>query len=453
MKIVIVGDGKVGFSLTEQLTKEDHDIVVIDSNASVLEKALSKFDVMVVNGNGTALETQRRADVQNSDLLIAATSSDEVNLMCCMVAKKLGCKSNIARVRNRDYFSLVQFLNDELSLSMVINPEFAAAREMFRLIQFPSFLKLDSFAKGRVELVELKIKKGSKLIDVRLSDLYSTLKMQLLICAVQRNEETIIPNGKFVLKEDDIITVTAPSTELVRLVKKLEIVRQKIHNVIIIGAGRITENLTSQLLESNVKVKIIDPDKKNCLALAEKFPEAIIINNDGTKQEVLLEEGIDSTDAIIALTDIDEENFIISLFAERLGVPKTITKIDRSEYNTLFGEIGAGSIVCPKTLISHEIIRYVRAMRNSGDSSVLTLHRLVGDSVDALEFNVCGTTKNLNVKLSKLKLKQDILLACITRMGKIIIPQGDDVLTEGDTVIIIAPSESLILELNDIFVQ
>lgn len=451
MKIVIVGDGKVGYTLTEQLLKENHDIVVIDNNAEVLEESLDAFDVQVVHGNGASLETQRRADVEDSDLLIAATSSDEVNLLCCMLAKKLGCAHNIARVRNREYASQIQFMRKELGLSMTINPELAAAREINRIIQFPSFLKLDSFAKGRVELVELKLRENSKLIGLCLDNLYELIKMRLLVCAVQRGDAVIIPNGRFSFETGDKITVTAPSAELARLIKKLEISSQKIRNVLIVGGSRIAEYLTYELLKSGVCVKIIEQEQRQCRLLAEKFTDAIIIHGDGTKQELLLEEGIEDMDAVISLTNIDEENLIISMFADYINVPKTITKIDRSEYIMLFRDKGIGSVVCPKLLTSHEIIRYVRAMENTNGGSVITLHRLVDDRVEALEFIAMPATKHLNTPLMDLKLKKDILIACINRLGSIIIPQGSDRICEGDTVIVVAKPERMIRDLNDIF--
>lgn len=451
MRIVIVGDGKVGFALAEQLSEENHDIVVIDSNPKVLQEVLNSLDVMVVNGNGASLEVQREADVGASDLLIAATSSDEINLLCCILAKKLGCRHTIARIRNKDYTQQLVFLRSELGLSLTINPELYAAREIFRIIQFPSFLKLDSFAKGRVELVEFALSPDSRFVGKRLDQLEDVLKVKILVCAVERNDKVTIPKGGFSFEVGDKVTVTAPRSELARLVARLNIAKQKIRNVLIVGGGRITVFLTEELLRSGVNVKIIEQNAERCDELAAKLDGAIIINGDGTRQELLLEEGIMEMDAVISLTSIDEENLIVSMFANHLGIPKTITKIDRSEYIHLFNDRGIGSIICPKQLTTHEIIRYVRAMENTKGGSVLTLHRIVDDKAEALEFIAATKTHYLNVPLSKLKLKDNILIACINRMGQVIIPKGSDFISEGDTVIVVTTVDRKINDLDDIF--
>lgn len=451
MKIVIAGDGKVGYALSEQLSKEGHDIVVIDSNPQVLQEALDNLDVMVVNGNAASLEVQKKAGVETSDLVIAATSSDEINLLCCVLARKLGCKHTISRVRNPEYIEQVQFLREEFGLSMTINPELAAAREIFRLIQFPSFLKRDSFAKGRVELVELKIGEESALKNKQLDQIHEVFKIRALICAVERDEKVYIPNGNFVLRAGDKITVTAPRSDLAIMLKNLKETNYKIHSVMIIGGGRIAEYLSEDLIRSGVTVKIVEKDEARCIELAEKLPGAIIINGDGSKQELLIEEGIKSTDAVITLTDFDEENLIISMFADYIGAPKTITKINRTEYSHLFKDRGIGSVVSPKQLTAHEIIRYVRAMGNTSGGAVRTLHRIVDEKAEALEFEAVGTTRNLGIPLMKLKLKEDILIACINRRGKVIIPKGVDTIEEKDIVIVVTNAERTIYDLNDIF--
>ena len=452
MRIVIVGDGKVGFSLAKNLSQEEHDIVVIDSNPEALQEALEALDIMVINGNGAVLQIQKEADVEHSDLFIAVTSYDEINILCCVLAKKLGCPHTVSRVRNTDYREQLLLLRSELGLSMTVNPEFSAAREIFRLIQFPSFIKLDSFARSRVELVEIAIKENSKLIDKRLDQLYDLLKMKLLVCVIERNNEVIIPTGNTVLKCGDKITVTAPVTNLAKLVKKLDISKQKIKNAIIVGGSTIAEHLAQQLINSGVSVKIIEQDEERCRELALKISDAVIIHGDGTKQDLLLEEGIADTDAIISLTNIDEENLIVSMYADHLNVPKVITKIDRSEYSHIFADKGIGSVVCPKLLATAEIIRFVRAMNNSeGEDSILTLHRLVDDKVEALEFIAKNNTRNLGVPLSDIKFKQNLLVATISRGNKIIIPQGSDVIKAGDKVVIVTATDSRITELNDIF--
>ena len=453
MKIVIVGDGKVGYTLTENLSKEGHDLVVIDSNPLVLQEALDNLDVMVVNGNGASLEVQRKAGVDTSDLLIAATSSDEINVLCCVLAKKLGCKHTISRVRNPEYAQQLQFLREDLGLSMTINPELAAAREIFRIIQFPSFLKRDSFAKGRVELVELKLADDSALVGKALDQIHDVIKTRTLVCAVERGDKVHIPNGNFVLEAGDKITVTASRSNLAILLKNLKETNYKIHNVMIIGGGRIAEYLSEELIRSGVNVKIVEKDEARCVELAEKLPEAVIINGDGSKQELLKEEGIQQTDAVITLTNIDEENLIISMFADYVGAPKTITKINRTEYSRMFFDKGIGSVVSPKELTANDIIRYVRAMGNTTGGAVRTLHRIVDGKAEALEFEAVDTTKNLNIPLMKLKLKKDILIACINRGGQVIIPRGNDYIAKRDIVIVVTNADRVISDLNDIFAE
>lgn len=451
MRIVIIGDGKVGYNLTKQLANENHDIVVIDSNPRVLRESSDNLDIMVIHGNGATLAVQRKADVGKSDLLIAATSSDELNILCCILAKKLGCRNTISRVINREYAEQLQLLRDELGLSMTVNLDLISAREIFGLVQFPSFLKRDSFAKGRVELVEYKISSDSHLVGLRIDRLEEALRMKILVCAVERGDKIIIPKGSFVFDEGDTIAVTAPRSDLAKLVKKLDIANHKIRSVMIVGGSRIAAYLTDDLLKSNVKVKIIEQNPARCRELAEMFSDALIICGDGTSQSLLLEEGIKETDAVISLTNIDEENMLVSMFADYVGVPKTITKISRSEYSQLLSEKGIGSMICPKQLVANEVLRYVRAMENTLGGSVLTLHRMVGDKVEALEFIAQAATLHKGVPLSKLKLKEDVLISSITRSGKIIIPQGRDFIQEGDTVIVVTTAERMFSDLNDIF--
>lgn len=327
MKIVIVGDGKVGYNIAKQLLAEGHDIVVIDNNPDVLEDSLHKLDVLVVDGNGVTLQTQEEADVANSDLLIAATSADEINLLCCILAKKLGCRHTICRMSNPDYVQSIQYMRDDFGLSMTVNPELTAAREIFRILQFPSFLKRDTFAKGRVEIVELKLTENCALVGKRLERLSDVLRgVKILVCAVERGDEVCIPDGSFELRANDKITVTAPRSELVKMLKALKISNQKIRDVLIIGGSKIAVYLAEELIKSGVNVKIIEQKLEKCRALSERLPSAVIINGDGTLQDLLSSEGIEETDAVISLTNIDEENLVISMYADSCGVPKSITK-------------------------------------------------------------------------------------------------------------------------------
>ena len=451
MKIVIVGDGKVGFALTAQLAQEGHDIVVIDNNKKVLQESAEQLDVMVVHGNGAGVKAQKQAGIEDADLLIAATSADEINLLCCIVARKLGSAHTIARVRNPEYVEQIYFLKDELGLSMTINPERAAAREISRLLQFPSFLKRDSFAKGRAEIVEMVIKEGSVLEDKLLSELYQIAKVQVLVCAVKRGGRAYIPDGSFRLMRGDRIFVTAPTHNLARLIKHLGLQTQKIREVILVGGSSIAYYLAMDLFLNGIRVKIIESQAERCLELAELLPKAMIIHGDGANQSVLLAEGIEKTDAVVTLTNLDEENFLVSMYANYLKVPKVITKINRTEFNDIFQDKGIDCVVSPKLLTANDIVRYVRAMQNKTGDSMITLHRIADDMAEAMEFPVTEETRHLGETLIKIRLRPNILIACINRRGKIIIPKGDDTIELNDTVIVVTTAEQRINELNDIF--
>lgn len=453
MKIVIVGDGKVGFTLSKLLSEAGHELVVIDSNSAVLRESQEALDVAVVIGNGACVEVQRDADVQHSDVLIAATSSDEINLLCCMVARKLGCKSTIARVRNPAYDAQLRLLKEELGLSLSINPERTAAREIFRILQLPSFLKRDSFAKGRVELVELKLKHDNALVNKKLSELSGLGRLNALICAVDRDGEITIPSGSFELREGDKITIAADTAGLANLLRQLHVGIQKAQSVMIVGGSRIAEYLAAMLLRAHVHVTIIEKHRTRCEMLSEMLPEALIIHGDGSQQELLLSEGIRQTDALVTLTGMDEENLIISMFGNYIGVPKTITKINRTEYSEVFADKGIDTIVSPKLLTADEIVSYVRAMSNTTGGSVVTLYRISGGKAEAVEFFIKNDAPYLNIPLSQLALKPNILIVSIIRARKVILPKGSDSMQKGDTVVVITPAERAICDLKDIFAE
>lgn len=451
MRIVIVGGGKIGLSIATQLTREEHDVVLLDNNRSVVNWASDKLDMMVMYGNGAALEMQREADVEHADLLVAATPLDELNILSCILARKLGCQNTIARVRNAEYTEQLYFLKEELGLSMVINPEWAAAREIFRLVQFPGFLKRDSFAKGRVEIVEILLQEDSPLKGMKLMSLPKKLKLNILVCAVERGGDVYIPDGSFVLESGDSIFVTAPSTTLSDLVRRLGMHGRKSRDALIVGGSRIAQYLTPMLAKAGTRVKIIENNEARAMQLAELLPEATIINADGSNQMVLLGENIEKMDTVVTLTNIDEENLIISMYSNHIGVPQVITKINRTEYNDVFTNKGIDCIISPKLLCAQSVVRYVRAMQNEEGSSVVAIHRLANEKVDALEFNVTSATWNLGKSLREIQLKPNILFACINRMGRVIIPGGKDTLEEGDTVVIVTPADRVIVDLNDIF--
>ncbi len=451
MKIVIVGDGKVGYTLTKQLSQEGHDVVVIDNDQKVLQQSMETLDVFTIQGNGATLAVQKEAQVAQSDLLIAATSGDELNLLCCVLARKLGCPHTIARVRNPEYAQQLALLREDLGLSMTINPERTAAQEIFRLLQFPSFLKRDTFCRGRVELVELKIREDSPLAGVTLKDFFKVTGVNVLVCAVDRAGSVTIPAGDFRLELGDKITVTAPTTSLVRLMNSLGLSTEKVRDVIIIGGGRISAYLTKMLLNSGVRVKLIERDMEKCKTLSEALPEAIIICGDGSSQELLRTEGIAEADAVVPLTNMDEENIIISMYADHVGVPKSITKINRTEYEAIFRDRGLGSVVSPKLLTANAIVGYVRAMKQSTASSMLSLYRLCDGQVEAVEFRALEGTRCLGVPFKTVRLRSNLLVTCISRGDKVIIPKGDDAIQAGDTVVVVTSAEQPLASLNDIF--
>lgn len=447
MKIVIVGDGKVGSAVTEILSHEGHDITLIDRSSEVLHHTSEEQDVLVVQGNGATKKTQMDAGVNKSELLIAVTSNDEINMLCCVLARKLGCPHTIARIGNPEYTEQLFMLKEELGLSMAVNPHYASASEIFRILQFPSFLQRDTFAKGRVEIVEIKIDAESPLKGNKLKNLSRIIKARSLICSVERGDDVIIPDGDFVLKEGDRIFVTAPSTELAKLIRNLHLQKKKIQDVIIIGGGRTAYYLSKNLIETGVSVKIIEKNLERCQQLASHLEKAQIINADGASRWVLDSEGLPGADAVVTLTNIDEENLLISKYADLNKVPTVITKLDRTEFKDLYDLMGIDCAVSPKWLIAEDISRYVRAMQNTRGDEVLALHRIGG--MEALEFRARNFS-HAGSTLMEIPTKKDLLIASINKNGNIIIPGGTDKIENGDTVIVVTKSGQRLNSLEDI---
>ena len=396
------------------------------------------------------MEVQERAGVPHSDLLIAATSADEVNMLACLVGKKLGAKHTIARVRNPEYFQQINKLKDDLGLSMAVNPELAAAEEISRLLRFPSALKIDTFARGRVELVEIKIPPHSVLDGMPLWAIYKEFQVKILICAVQREGEVYIPSGDFVLQAGDKINLTASHLEIARFFRTIGIFRTGVKSVMIIGGGRVAYYLAKELLALHVRVKIIEMDYRRCEDLCEVLPEAVIIHGDGTDKELLQEEGLEKTDALVCLTGMDEENIVVSLYAKAKKVSKVIAKINRINFDEILDALDIDGFISPKTIAASNIVRYVRAMQNSvGSSNVETLHKLINDRIEALEFKVREKSSVVGVPLKNLKTKDELLVATIIRGGRVIIPGGNDSIEVGDSVIIVTRNKHL-MDLKDI---
>jgi len=452
MKIIIVGAGKVGLELTAQLSRE-HKVTVIDRDPQLIENLVNVYDVMAVCGNGGSYEVQKEAEVDKAELLIAATSMDELNVMVCLVAKKLGVKHTIARIRNPEYESQLRFMREELGLSMAVNPEKAAAHEIARVLRFPAAMKVESFSKGRLELVEYRIPDGSKLHDMKLADLYRSTRIRVLICAVERRGETIIPSGEFVLSSGDKIYLTSSPSQLEAFFRHLGAFRRKVSSVMVVGAGKLCPYLAAELLEMGMSVKIIDRSEERCRRIDHQLPGALVIWGDGTDSDLLLEEGIEQTDAFVAITGSDETNILMAMSVGRQAGDrcKVVAKINRKSLMDLVSDEGIiDSVITPRSVTAELIVQYVRAMASASGEGVKTLHRLVDGAVEALEFGVPENASYLNVPLKDLKLRSGILLAGIVRRdGRIVIPSGGDALQAGDDVIVVTTDTSL-QEIGDI---
>lgn len=452
MKIIIAGDGKVGLALTRLLSQEGHDLVTIDTNRSVLERDMEEFDVISIVGNCAAMDTLREANVEQADVLIAATSADEINLLCCLTARRLNpTLHTIARVRSPEYTEQLYLMRKEFGLSLIMNPERQAAKEIFHLLQIPGFLKRETLAKGRVELVELRIKENSLLDNVILNHLPHVLSgCKMLVCVVVRDGRAFIPTGDTTLRRGDHIYVTAPAAVLSELMKKLGITQKKIRHAMLIGGGRVSYYLAQTLLGSGVNVKIIENNPNRCMELAHILPGASIIEADGSSQNVLESEGITETDALVTLTGLDEQNIITSLYGSSRGVPHVITKVNRMTTTGLLEDLPIGGVVSPKELCSTNIVQYVRAMQNQTGAAV-TVHRIADGRAEALEFSVDKQTRYVGEPLKNLRFKKNVLMSCISHQGTIIIPDGHSSFQVGDTVVIVTTREEPILRLNDIF--
>ena len=451
MNIIIVGAGKVGLALTQQLSAENR-VTVIDENQQLIENIINIYDVMGVCGNGASYEVQKEAEAGRADLLIATASSDEINILACLVAKKLGVRHTIARIRNPEYETQLRFMREELGLSMAINPEKATAREIARVLRFPAAMKLESFSKGRLELVEYRLPEGSALHGMKLLDLYKNIRVRVLICAVSRKGETIIPSGDFELHAGDKIYLTSSPDQLSQFFRHLGVFRNRASSVMIVGASKICYYLASELLGMGMSVKIIDQSEQRCVQMSERLPGALVIVGDGTDSELLHEEGIEQTDAFVAITGIDEANILMSMCAaKQSGECKVVAKINRRSLVDLVSDASMiDSIVSARSVTTELIVQYVRAMQSASGARVKTLHRLVDGAVEALEFGVTEEGPFGGVPLKDLKLKSGILLAGIVRQnGRIVIPSGNDVLHVHDDVIVVT-TDTTLQDIHDI---
>ncbi|MBQ7547708.1 MAG: Trk system potassium transporter TrkA [Clostridia bacterium] len=449
MRIIIVGLGKLGTTLAEQISGEDHDVTVIDTHAKLVEETVNRFDVFGVVGSGADCEIQKEAGVDKCDIFISVTQADELNILACMISKKLGARHTIARVRSPEYSRQFSFMRHELGISMLVNPEYDAAFEISRIIQFPSAMKVERFAKGRVDLAEIALREGNPLCGQQIRDVSSKFRSDVLICAVIRGEQVMIPSGDFRLERGDRITLAASHNELSAFFKTLGILKKRVKSVMIIGGGKIAYYLAKRMGEIGVSVKIIDINVERCRELAGLLPKATVIHADASDSDVLTEEGLDNMDACVTLTGIDEENIIISMFAAGSRVEKVITKVNRPSLVKMMSALGQESIVSPRYIAMGNILSYLRARSNSDGSSVRTMYKIADNMVEAIEFYAAENFGAFGVPIKKLHLKPGILIGCIIRSNKVIFPHGDNTIELHDSVIVITTNQAL-LDLRDI---
>ena len=450
MKIVIIGAGKIGMYLASCLSEDGNSVTLIDSDAKTVEDAVNAIDVNGVMGNGVNITVQKDAGVNKCDVLIATTGSDEINMLCCLIAKKLGVKRTVARIRDPEYSRQFILMLDMMGLDFAVNPELESASEMSRLLRYPTAISLDSFAKGKVDLAEMIVPEGCAIDGVKISELSRTLdNTRLLVCAIQRGDEVMIPNGESVIMAGDKIHFTASHDQLAAFFNKIGAYAKKVRRVLIIGGGRIAYYLARRLQDSGMTIKIVEIDEKRCLELSEMLPKAEIIHGDGTDQSLLDEIGFSQYDACVAATGIDEENIIISMYAKHVGMGKIITKISKSTMLDMLASVDIDTVISPRQITENLILSYVRALENTEGSSVITLHKVVDGRVEALEFRVSENSAVINIPLFELNLKSGLLISCIIRGNNVIIPGGRDVILPGDSVIVVTVNHKL-NDLDDI---
>lgn len=437
LKIIIVGNGKVGRTLVEQLSKEGNNITVIEKDSSVIADLDSQFDVITVKGNGASYSTLKEAGVENADLVIAVTGSDELNLLCCTLAKQFSKCAAIARVRTPDYSREVGYLRDKLGLAMIINPELESAREMARILYLPSALQINTFAHGQAEMIKFKIPSGNVLDQMTIANLGKHVTHNILICGVERNGEVTIPSGSFCLQAEDTLYFAATREEGKKFLKHIGVFTKQVRNAMIVGGGLSAYYLANELLHAGVDVHILESSYARCEELTALLPEAVVVNADASTTEGLMGAGLKDMEAFIPLTGIDEENVMLTLFARKVSKAKFITKINRINFSDVIADLDLGSVIYPKLITSEAIIAYARALRASRSSEIETLYHLFDSRAEAIEFNVKEKSPVVGKELKDLSLKSNLLIAFINRKGKIIIPSGSDTIEVGDSVMIV----------------
>ncbi len=437
MKIIIVGCGKVGYTLVEQLSAEGHNIIAIDERMEKLTNVTNDFDVIGIQGNGVSYETLKEADIAGTDLLIAVTGSDEHNLLCCMIAKKAGNCKTIARVRNPIYHNDIEYLKNEFGLAMIINPEAAAAQEISQIIRFPFAQKIDTFAHGHINLVHFRVEADSVLVGRSLQDIRLNLKSQMLVCLVNRDGQITIPRGEFVIQAGDILGVVAERAKVNTYFRQLSMSTSKAKNVIILGGGKTSYYLAKLLQKTGQNVKIIEIDLARCEELSENLPKATIIHGDATDHDLLLEEGLDEADAVVSMTDLDEENILLSMFCRKHSAAKVITKINHVNFSDILDQLSLDSVIYPRLITADYIIKVVRSASNTLNNDVENFYKLADGNAEVLEFYVKDNSEATGTPLQQLRIRKNTLICCIYRDGQVIIPSGQDSIMPGDTVVII----------------
>ncbi len=450
MKIVIIGLGTIGRTILKSLSGEGHTITIVDENREKIETLIEKFDVYGVVGNGACMDIQEEANMKDADLAIVMTNSDELNVFACLVAKKAGVKNTIARVRNPAYRKQIINMKDELGISMIINPEKETANEIYNLINLPSIAQVDHFAKGKVLLVEIVAEKGCLLIGESLISLGKKLSTKVLICAVQRGNSITIPTGNFVIEQGDRVHFTSDARKLRDFLSEINLVKSPLRNIMIVGGNKVSYYLASELSKKKYNIKLIEENKDTALEISKLLPHVHVVQGNGTQHDLLIEEGIEAMDAFVALTNIDEENMVVSMFANKMKVKKTITQIKSDELYGMLGELGIKNNVSPKNIVANIVIRYIRALANTRGSNVFTLYQLVNNQVEALEFYAKKQEKIYNKPLKELNIRENCLIACIIRNSEVIIPDGNSCIKMGDNVIVVTTHKNFD-DLTDIF--
>ena len=443
MQIIIVGCGKVGRTLAEQLQEEESDITLIDVSASVINSLQDDIDAMGIVGNGASINTLMEAGVDKADILIAVTGSDEMNLLCCLIAQKTGHCQTIARVRNPIYGNEISFIKKRLGVNMIINPELAAAQEISRLLRFPSAIKIDTFSRGRVELLKFKVLPEFGLDGMTISRITATLKCHVLFCAAESRDQVSIPGGNHMIHNGDNVSILASPVNAAAFFKKIGLKTHQVKNAIIVGGGTISYYLAKALLDMNISVKIIEQNTARCETLSDLLPSATIINGDGTNRSLLMEEGLPQTEAFVSLTNLDEENVFLALFAKTISNAKLVAKVNRLAFDDVIDNLDIGSVIYPKYITSDRILQYVRAMQNSIGSNVETLYHILDNKAEALEFAIRDNSPVVGIPLSELNLRQNLLVGYLNHNGVVKIPRGHDTIQVGDTVIIVTTHKGL----------